>query len=346
MTSAPPVEQSLVPDLCNTEAVLRVLLVGQMLASILVLGESGVTGEAPVLGGRLVTVSLFIHWLSLTSAAVLCPLRPNLARMSLRRAVIVALACLQLVTLCISELAWQAGVWLGLDTAGLPNEHLLFLARTQIISLLVWMMLLRYFYLQQRWRDQIKASAEARLVALQARIRPHFLFNSLNSLAALIPLRPADAERLVENLSLLLRAALDRPDGQHSLADELALTRAYLDIEQTRLGERLRVDWEMQAAALEVSVPVLSLQPLVENAVHHGVECITAGGTVSIQYQVRTDSLQICVTNPLPEGSSPSGLRVAQDNIRSRLKLLYGDRAQLRVRVAHGHYQACLELPL
>ncbi len=346
MTSAPPVEQSLVPDLCNTEAVLRVLLVGQMLASILVLGESGISGEAPVLGSRLITVSLFIHWLSLTSAAVLCPLRANLARMSLRRAVVVALGCLQLVTLVISEMAWQAGVWLELETADVPNEHTLFIARTQIISLLVWIMLLRYFYLQQQWREQIKASVEARLVALQARIRPHFLFNSLNSLVALIPIRPDEAERLVENLSMLLRAALDRPDGQHSLDDELALTRAYLDIEQTRLGERLKVDWEMQAAALEVPVPVLSLQPLVENAVHHGVECITAGGTVSIQYQVRPGSLQVCVTNPIPAGRTPSGLQVAQDNIRSRLKLLYGDRAQLRVRVAHGHYQACLELPV
>ncbi len=342
MTPATPVTQSLVPDLCNTQAVLRVLLVGQMLAGILVLGDSS---QELVLGQRLLIVSLFVHWLSLSSAAVLCPLRSALARLPLRYTVLLTLACVQLVTLVVSEVGWQAQGWLGLDNPHDGFAHLLFIARTQIISLLAWMLLLRYFYLQQQWREQVKASAEARLVALQARIRPHFLFNSLNSLAALIPTRPTEAESLVENLAALLRAALDRPDGQHTLEDELGLTRAYLDIEQLRLGERLRVDWEMQAAAPGISIPVLSLQPLVENAVHHGVERLAAGGTVSIQYQLRPHSVQICVTNPVPQDLQTGGFHVAQDNIRHRLALLYGERAKLQVRVSHGHYQACLEFP-
>lgn len=346
MTSETPLQQSLVPDLCNTNAVLRILLVGQMLAGILVLADSD---DPYVLGSRLLLVSLYVHWLSLSCAAVLCPLRPVLRRLPLRHAVLIVLLCVQLVALLVSEVAWQSRIWMEQAAAGPGMEHSLFLARTQIISVLAWIMLLRYFYLQQQWQMQVETSARAQLQALQARIRPHFLFNALNSLAALIHDRPDDAETLVENLSELLRAALEHSDGQHALSEEVALARAYLDIEQLRLGERLTVDWDMQAATPDVKVPVLSLQPLVENAVGHGIERRAEGGTISVQFQRDSDGFQLCVTSPLAhpqsEGGEGAGRHIAQENIRHRLQLMYGDQAGLRVSQHLGHYQACLRLP-
>lgn len=346
MTPSAPLKQSLVPDLCNTNAVLRILLVGQMLAGILVLADAG---EHFVLGGQFLLISLYVHWLSLSSAAVLCPLRSVLQRLRLQHAVLLVLLCVQLVALVVSEAAWQARIWLELAPPSEGFEHSLFLARTQFISLLVWIMLLRYFYLQQQWQSQVQSSAHAQLQALQARIRPHFLFNALNSLAALIHDRPDEAETLVENLSELLRAALEHSDGQHSLSEEVALARAYLDIEQLRLGSRLTVDWDMQAATPDLKVPVLSLQPLVENAVGHGIEKRAQGGTISVQFQRDPAGFQLCVTSPLAGGGMAdqegAGRHIAQENIRHRLALMYGDKADLRVSQQLGHYQACLRLP-
>lgn len=339
----PPAAGVLIPDLCNGAAVLRVLLISQMLAGLLVLAAPG--GDL-VLGPRLVLLSLFLHWISLCSCALLCAARPFLARRSLRGAVLLALAGLQLLTLLISEAAWRIGAWLQWEGFVSGHEHLLFLVRIQLIGLLVWVMLLRYFFLQQQWQQQVAAAAEAKLLALQARIRPHFLFNCLNSLVALIPQRPAEAERLVENLAELLRAALGRPDGQHTLAEEIQLTRAYLEIEQLRIGERLRVDWQVAPGVEQARVPLLSLQPLVENAIYHGIEQCAGGGTVEIHAAPsRPGMVELRVRNPISGSPGSPGRQIAQDNIRHRLALLHGAQARMHVTADAHSYHVGLELP-
>ncbi|MEN8720741.1 MAG: histidine kinase [Oceanococcaceae bacterium] len=357
-----PSALGVVPDLCHTQAVLRLIVVGQLLAAVLVLADSaaGAEGAPDALWMRLLMVSLLVHWLSLGAAAMLCLLRHALARLPLYRAVALVLVLLQLLALVVSGMAGWGLRAAGLDGGMATEEFALFVARVQIIHLLVWMVLLRYFYVQYQWQQQVQAAAAAQLQALQARIRPHFLFNALNSLAALIPTRPADAEALVENLAELLRAALDRPDGQHPLADELALTRTYLAIEQLRLGSRLQLRWEVPEPPPDVDVPVLSLQPLVENAVYHGIERLPQGGEVLIAATHTREQLHLCVHNPCrgdavsaasTGGAGPhDGWHLAHHNIRQRLALMYGPQASLivtstRTDAADGRYVACLRLP-
>ncbi|MGB1556517.1 MAG: sensor histidine kinase [Oceanococcaceae bacterium] len=347
MTPARPASETpvsdLIPDLCQADPVLRVLLVSQMLACILVLANPA---EGLVLGPRLVVISLFLHWIGLSSCALLCALRPRLQRMSLAQATICALLGLQLLTLLISLLGYEAVRWVdgGRQTAEL--ERWLFLARTQLIGLLVWIMLLRYFHLQQQWRAEAKASLEARLLALQARIRPHFLFNALNSLAALIPSQPLEAERLVENLAELFRVALDHPDGQHTLAEELALTRCYLGIEQLRLGERLQLEWEIDPEALQARVPVLSVEPLAENAVYHGIEKRPQGGLLRISARRMDTEVRVQVQNPRAELPPQPGRQMAVDNLRRRLHLLHGAQGRLDLHAQDTLYEAVLRVPL
>jgi two-component system sensor histidine kinase AlgZ len=206
--------------------------------------------------------------------------------------------------------------------------------------------LLRYLYVQQQWRLHVHAQARARVQALQARIRPHFLFNSMNTISSLIRGRPRDAEQAVEDLSELFRASL-KAEEFIPLRDELGITRNYLDIEHLRIGDRLRVSWSVdEQVDLDIPVPCLSLQPLVENAVYHGIEPRIEGGEISISVGKRGEQLFIQVRNPLPDKAHlRRGHHMAQDNIRQRLELSYGQRAGLVVKELEQAYEVVLSLP-
>ena len=151
-----------------------------------------------------------------------------------------------------------------------------------VISVIVSAIVLRYFYVTAQWQRDVEASAEAQVQALQARIRPHFLFNSMNTIASLTRSDPATAEHAVEDLSELFRASLAHKTFV-PLSEELELVGSYLRIEGQRLGERLEVEWDLDADAADVEIPELSLQPLVENAVNHGIEQCSAGGAFALR---------------------------------------------------------------
>jgi len=197
-----------------------------------------------------------------------------------------------------------------------------------------------------RAKGRMPADAQARLSELQARIRPHFLFNTLNSAIALVREDPARAEAILEDLSDLFRHALAAPGESVTLAEEVALARRYLDIEQVRFGERLGVEWSLDAAADGARVPPLMLQPLVENAVQHGVEPSAAGAKVKITTQRRGGSVVIKVTNTVPAGQGKRGHGVAQDNVRERLRLLHDVQGQFQTVLKDGIYQARVEVPI
>jgi two-component system sensor histidine kinase AlgZ len=193
----------------------------------------------------------------------------------------------------------------------------------------------------------VRAEGEARYQALQARIRPHFLFNSLNSIAALIGVRPREAETAVEDLAQLFRAGLSETTRRIPLGEELEVTRAYLRTESLRLGERLRVRWEIDDGLEQHRVPPLCLQPLVENAVTHGIEPLPSGGEVVIGIRQADGRLLIRVENPTPAQAQESlGARSALDNIRQRLSLIYGRAAELRVEQTPERFAATLRLPV
>jgi len=196
-----------------------------------------------------------------------------------------------------------------------------------------------------RAKGRMPAATTARLAELQARIRPHFLFNTLNSAIALVRVDPRRAEMMLEDLSDLFRHALAEQSDEVSLAQEVMLARRYLDIEQVRFGDRLRVVWLLDPRAAAARVPPLFLQPLVENAVKHGVEPSTRGAEVKISTELRGGSVVIKVTNTVPAGQGRSGNGVAQNNVRDRLNLLHDVHGEFRTILRDGVYQVRMVVP-
>lgn len=213
-----------------------------------------------------------------------------------------------------------------------------------LLAMAAMAILLGYFDLRSRAFSP--ALAEARLAALNARIRPHFLFNSLNAVLSLIRARPKQAEMALESLSDLFRAAMRDPGELVSLADEIALGRQYLELEQLRLGERLKVEWRIGEVAQTLPIPPLMLQPLLENAVYHGIEPVAEGGTVSIAIEQSGDELRIAIANPLGRrGQHGAGNHIALANIRERLVLYYDLEARLDIEAGERNYEVRITLP-
>ena len=196
-----------------------------------------------------------------------------------------------------------------------------------------------------RARARAPAAAAARLAELQSRIRPHFLFNTLNSAVALVRAEPAKAESLLEDLSDLFRHALVDQGEAVSLEQEVALARRYLGIEQVRFGERLQIEWSIDPAANQARLPPLLLQPLVENAVRHGVEPSAGGAEVRISTLRRGSRVVIKVTNTLPAGPGARGHGLALQNVRDRLYLLHDLQGQFRSVHRDGLFQVRIEVP-
>lgn len=196
-----------------------------------------------------------------------------------------------------------------------------------------------------RARGRMPADTAARLSELQSRIRPHFLFNTLNSAIALVRAEPAKAEALLEDLSDLFRHALVDQGPSVTLGEEIALARRYLEIEQVRFGERLQLEWALDPAADGARLPPLLLQPLLENAVHHGVEPSPTGAQIRISTQRRGSSVVIKVTNAVPAGPGPQGHGVALANVRDRLRLLHDVQCSFQTVHKNGLYQVRIEVP-
>jgi two-component system sensor histidine kinase AlgZ len=200
--------------------------------------------------------------------------------------------------------------------------------------------------LELRARGRMPADTTARLAELQSRIRPHFLFNTLNSAIALVRAEPAKAEALLEDLSDLFRHALQEAGGSVTLAEEIALAERYLAIEQVRFGDRLRVQWTIDPDAGASRLPPLLLQPLVENAVKHGVEPSATGADVQVSTERRRSSVVIKVTNTVPAGPGAPGNGLAMTNVRDRLRLLHDLKAQFSATMKDGMYQVRIEIPV
>ncbi len=195
-------------------------------------------------------------------------------------------------------------------------------------------------------RAHVPALAEARIAALNARIRPHFLFNSLNAVLGVMREDPRRAEATLEELAELFRALMRDNRELVPLSEEIALARKYLDIERLRLGDRLQVCWEVADSLPETLVPPLLLQPLIENAVYHGIEPSTAPAQVRLQLSATRDGVRIEIENPLPElAEQRSGNHMALENLRERLMLFYDLEARLDTGIDAGRYRVRIDLP-
>lgn len=342
MPASGQAHDSFIPNFCGSRAVWRVVLSVELVAVLLALaGALGVHRLWP----RLFLLSLYLQWIGLMSCAALCLARPWLERQSSRNALWLTFLLLIAVTFAISEIAYAVDRVSGLSAITLGDSRTAFVVRNLLICIIVSAVLLRYLYLQYLRDSQRRASAEARFVALQARMRPHFLFNSFNSIAALIAVDPAAAEEMVLDLAELFRASLNNMEGTVPLEREMEITRMYINIESARLGERLKVTWQVDAGLDQLQVPILTLQPLVENAVYHGIQKRPQGGEIRIAIRREAEHLVFQVDNPLPETNEPSrGQQIALDNITQRLRLLFGEAAA--VELQRGERQHCVRLTL
>jgi len=218
------------------------------------------------------------------------------------------------------------------------------LVRAWLLCLLLAAFLIAYFF--WRARAYSPALADARLQALQARIRPHFLFNSINAVLSLMRRDPKRAEAALEDLAELFRALMQDNRRLTTLADEVALCRQYLSLEQLRLGERLQIAWEIGGMPGDALVPPLLLQPLVENAIYHGIEPDAAPGTVEIRISRDKDRVRILLANPYhPEYQQRAGNRMALANIRERLALHFDVEASFSTEVVGEKFEIRMVLP-
>ncbi len=215
------------------------------------------------------------------------------------------------------------------------------------IAAIISAVALRYLYQLHRHQEKELAEAQARAQALRARIRPHFLFNSMNTIASLTRADPALAEEVVHDLSDLFRASLSGAERASSLQQELELARGYLRIEQQRLGERLAIHWDLGELPLEVRMPPLLLQPLLENAVYHGIEPAVSGGEIVVAGRFRKGVVNISVSNTLAPGGTGQreGNHVAQQNVADRLRAFFGEQAGMRIGEVDGRYQVRIHFP-
>lgn len=341
------------PDLCAPQAVLLLVLVAELLALLLAMinrGLAQVTWEAVAL------FSFQVQWIVLVSAALLCRLKPRLNQWPPVRAGAISYGLVLTITLVFSLLGqWLMHAFLGQPWA-LDGWQL---GENLITAAILAGIGLRYLYLQQQLHNQQQAELQARIQALQSRIRPHFLFNSLNSIASLIASAPDRAERAVEDLSALFRASLAEP-SLIPLERELELCRDYLAMEQLRLGERLQVQWQVEDQPDNAPIPALLLQPLLENAVFHGIEPLPEGGVIQIQIARSGDQLAIRIENPLPP--APASLtqpshsqapqkarehnRMALDNVRHRLQAHFGPTARLSETGEGGRFILVISYPM
>jgi two-component system, LytTR family, sensor histidine kinase AlgZ len=340
-----PDEQFFLPSFCDVRIVFAVIVITELLAFVLVLASPDLLGDP---WSSLGLISLLMQWIALTSAAVLCLARPYLYRLGNRVAGVASYLLVLLVTAAVVEMAFRLMAASPLVISVDPGEHAVFLLRSLTISTVIAAVILRYLYVQYQWRQQLRAEARARIQALQARIRPHFLFNSMNTIAALTRSQPALAETAIEDLAELFRASLGQADDRTTIGDELALARRYLDIEVLRLGNRLSVVWDIAALPSDVKVAPLMLQPLLENAIYHGIEPLPAGGTIRVTGRMNEGMVEITITNPVPDGGSfvpHRGSQIAQENIRQRLLLAFGVTARLETSVQDGKYWVTLRYP-
>ncbi len=317
------------PDFRNMGVWLRILLAVNFGALAAALARNGELARLP---REFVELAAVVEPVVLGSLALLSAAQRGLERLARPAASAAAVVATMAVAQCFGLLfapllgpdfaTWRPALWAAL-AAGL---------------LLAW--------LDLRWRAHSPALAEARLMALTARIRPHFLFNSLNAVLGVIRSDPKRAEAALEELSELFRVLMRDNRELVTLSDEIALARQYLGLEKLRLGERLRVRWDIESCPPDALVPPLMLQPLLENAVYHGIERLESPGEIAIRVGREGDRVVFELTNPVAPGSAHhAGNRMALANIRERLMLFFDLEAQLETAERDGFYVVDIAFP-
>lgn len=345
----PPGEKTeFLPNFCTGEVVFNVVVVAEMLAIVinLIIPRNFLS---PTALQDLLLISLFIQWVALAGTAVLCYTRKYLNRLPNLRALGAAYLLLLLTTVVVSEclvlLLWA----LGRLNSARPAWHADFHIINLTISAIINGLLLRLFLAKHELTQRTLSEARARLAALQSRIRPHFVFNSLNIIAALTRNSPEKAEAAIEDMADLFRMMLSQDEMLVPVKNEIDVAKKYLALEALRLDNRLTVNWDIGKFPRKAVMPVLTLQPLLENAIRHGIEELPAGGTVEARLWEEDGRIHIRVTNPLPKSrprQAKSTPGQSLDNIRQRFQSHYGEQAALTSAEENGLFTVTVVLPI
>jgi len=333
------------PDLCTIRLVFAVVLIAQLVSFILVINSNR---HLHIDWLQLSLVSLFVQWCALASSAVLCVLRNSLGRFTDAFAGLLSYMIILIIIYILSELTYYALAVPAIDY--INQSRTSFLLHNIVVGALISGPVLRYFYIQHQWKLKVTAESKARFAALQARIHPHFLFNSLNNIASLTRSNPALAESAVENLSDLFRISLRDNELPHTIKEECNLCRHYIEIETLRLGDRLTIDWNIDIIPDDALLPPLTVQPLLENAICHGIEPLTEGGCITlkgefIKHKILASEILISISNPIPSNKPPHGNQMALDNIKQRLQSFYNNKASLEIKNNNDTFTVYLSFP-
>lgn len=317
------------PDFCNLGTWLRILLAVNGMALLVALASGR---QVAAVVGVFVELAAYVEPVTFGSLVILCGGRRWLAPLApLQQALAALLTALACATATASLLA-------PIDDGQASLVRIWFWTVLAVVLLLAWFDLAA--------RAHAPAVAEARLMALTARIRPHFLFNSLNAVLGVIRSDPRRAETALEELAELFRSLMQENRDLVPLSAEIALSRQYLDLERLRLGERLQVRWDVDACPPDALVPPLMLQPLLENAVYHGIEPLGEPGEIQVHLACRDGRISVEIANPsVQSGNHHAGNRMALANIRERLALFFDLEASLTTETADRRFRVCIELP-
>lgn len=330
------------PDFTENRTLLELLVSTNLLAVILALIEAKSLTE--LTSSSLAQFVFFVNWVTLIFAWLADLLRDWLHALPRAEALVWSFLLLEVI-IAITTVASNLGLSWALNVQNPWWWRVLY---HLILGGCLGMVIMRYLYVREQMIKRHRAELMSRIQALQARIRPHFLFNTINSVLSLIPVEPSKAEKMLENLSSLFRVSLSA-SGEISLLDEVILCKSYLDIETIRLGERLLVEWRLppEDDLYDVNIPSLSLQPLLENAIYHGVEGFSEPSKISVLIQVNAKDVTIVVTNPCRTGKTGTraGNGMALDNIQERLQAYYGKQARLQAHQTDGLFTIYLNYP-
>ncbi len=324
-------KNSRLPNLQNLGVVLRILVIVNLLGLLAAMLLSANIGDLPSLIAEL---SVQIQPILLMSILTLYLLYPLLTKLNYWQGIAVIILVVISITTAIVMLFTA---YVTFDAVTIPY-------RSISLSTITAVIVIYYFNLQQRAYSP--AIAEARLQALQARIRPHFLFNSINAVLSMIRSQPKTAETALEDMADLFRVLMAENRELVPLENEIALCKQYLSIESLRMEERLVLNWQIDNAPMDALIPPLILQPLLENAVYHGIEPIPEGGEITIMIEQKHNELIIKIINPCnAKNNDHDGNKMALKNIKERLTLHFDLEASIKHRTINNQYTVTLRLP-
>jgi two-component system sensor histidine kinase AlgZ len=339
--------QHFLPDFGSLSVAIRIILLSIIIAVIITISRNDVFNEGAWQDLNLLTGFAMI--LSVFSVLVLKLFSPVIRRMTVVGGSLLVFLLTLLVIIVGTELMVFALYDFRLTTDRWPAWHTSLLIRSVLIGSIISILGLRYLLVAHRAEMESRAEQEARLQALQSRIRPHFLFNSMNSIASLTRSDPARAETALQDLADLFRVLLADARKLVPISAEREISRQYLEIEKLRLGDRLKVAWNVSNVPRSALIPALTLQPLLENAIYHGIEPRFQGGTLRIELWGEDETLNAMISNPLPDvpkHAHGKGNKMAMENIRLRLSSHFGNAASMQSFQEGGQYHVKLRMPI